>query len=388
MLAAADGRAAESNTKLTAAALLNFAFCVLTLYLNKTKTTNSHYPIKQETTMIDLRSDTVTRPTPEMLKAMTEAETGDDVFAEDPTVNAFEVKMAEKFGMEAGLFVPSGTMSNQLCLKVLTEPGDEVIIDKLGHIFNYETGAASHLSSVQLHPLNGNRGKLSVDLIQSAIRPKNDWDPITKVIAVENTTNKGGGACYSKEELKAIKELADEHELFVHLDGARIWNAMVATRIEPEFFGTVADTISICFSKGLGAPVGSMMLASESHIKKARRFRKMWGGGMRQIGLLAAAADYAVENHLGLLKTDHDRAKKFAAETDRSEYFSADPENVETNIVLFDVNESDAISWVKKFSDNGVGVVPFGHKTIRATFHFQITDQEFEKVLDVVKTIV
>lgn len=337
--------------------------------------------------MIDLRSDTVTRPTPEMLKAMTEAETGDDVFAEDPTVNAFEVKMAEGFGMEAGLFVPSGTMSNQLCLKVLSEPGEEVIIDELGHIFNYETAAASHLSSVQLHPLKGDRGKLSVELIKSAIRPKNDWDPITSVIAVENTTNKGGGACYSKDELNAIKELADEHGLFVHLDGARIWNAMVATGLEPEFFGTVADTISICFSKGLGAPVGSMMLASKQRIKKARRFRKMWGGGMRQIGLLAAAADYAVDNHMGLLKTDHERAKKFAAEVNESDKFRADPDSVESNIVLFDVNEQDEATWVQKFSEKGVGVVPFGHKRIRATFHFQITAQEFEQVLDVVKSI-
>jgi len=245
--------------------------------------------------MIDLRSDTVTKPTPEMLKAMANAEVGDDVFGEDPTVNAFEQKMAAFFGMEAGLFVPSGTMSNQLCLHVLTSPGDEVVIDETGHVFNYETGAAAHLSSIQLRPLKGVNGKLNRELIEPALRPMNDWDPHTRVIALENTTNKGGGAFYSKEELIEISNLADRHELFLHLDGARIWNAMTASGIEPEFFGTIADTISICFSKGLGAPVGSMMLATENNIKKARRMRKMLGGGMRQIGLLAAAADYAVE---------------------------------------------------------------------------------------------
>lgn len=335
--------------------------------------------------MIDLRSDTVTRPTPEMLKAMTEAVVGDDVFAEDPTVNAFEAKMAEMFGMEAGLFVPSGTMSNQLCLAVLTVPGDEVIIDELGHVFNYETGAAAHLSSVQLRPLKGVRGKLSRELAESAIRPKNDWDPFTRVIAVENTTNKGGGACYSKEELIALSNLADEHGIFLHLDGARIWNAMTKTGIEPAFFGSVADTISICFSKGLGAPVGSMMLASQEHIKKAIRLRKMWGGGMRQIGLLAAAADYAVENHYPLMRDDHRRAKLLAEVISNHPAFDIDLSTVETNIILFDVKTGRAEDALNKFAEAGVGMVPFGPKTIRATFHFQVGDKDLKKVIEVVE---
>jgi len=335
--------------------------------------------------MIDLRSDTVTIPTPEMLKSMTSAEVGDDVFGEDPTINRFEQKMADMFGMEAGLFVPSGTMSNQLCINVGTDPGDEVIIDKLGHVFNYESTAAAHLSSIQLRPLEGSRGKLTPDLIEPAIRTKNEWDPHTRVIAVENTTNKGGGACYTKNELQEIRQLADQHNLAVHLDGARIWNAMTATGIEPEFFGTVSDTISICFSKGLGAPVGSMMLSSKEHKRKARRLRKMWGGGMRQTGLLAAAADHAVEHHWPLMRKDHERALAFAETINRSPHFSVNLETAESNIILFDTVDKLATEWVEIFSEHGIGVVPFGKNTIRATFHFQVSDHEFRKLIDIVE---
>lgn len=335
--------------------------------------------------MIDLRSDTVTRPTPEMLNAMTSAKLGDDVFAEDPTVNAFEQKIAAMFGMEAGLFVPSGTMSNQLCVNVLTEPGDEVIIDELGHVFNYESGAAAHLSSVQLRPLKGLRGKLEPNQIEQAIRAKNDWDPFSKVVAIENTTNKGGGAYYTQKELLAIRKVADDHGLFVHLDGARIWNALVESGIEASFFGTIADTISVCFSKGLGAPVGSMMLASGDHIKKARRVRKMWGGGMRQVGLLAAAADYGVDHHFELMKKDHDRAREFAKAVSENEAFVIDLQSVDTNIVLFDVADGNAETVLSYFSDNGVGMVPFGPKTVRTTFHFQITDEEVNRVMELVQ---
>ncbi len=336
--------------------------------------------------MIDLRSDTVTKPTPEMLKFMTEAEVGDDVFESDPTVNAFQKKMAEMFGMEAGLFVPSGTMSNQLCVSVLTQPGDEIIIDELGHIFNYEGGAASYLSSVQIRPVKGVRGKLNRETVEGAIRTYNDWDPHTRVIAVENTTNKGGGACYSREVLIELSNLADEHGLHFHLDGARIWNAMTATGIEPEFFGSVADTISICFSKGLGAPVGSMMLASEDQIKKARRLRKMWGGGMRQVGLLAAAADYAVENHFPLMKEDHRRAKKLAEAVSENPNFKIDLNTVESNIVIFDTVDEAAVDVLKKFEEKGIVMIPFGPNTIRATFHFQVGDEDLERVLDMIKS--
>jgi len=337
--------------------------------------------------MIDLRSDTVTRPTEPMLKAMISAETGDDVFREDPTLIRFEKKMAGLFGKEAGLFVPSGTMSNQLCLKVLTGPGEEVIIDELGHVFNYETGAAAHLSSVQIRPLKGDRGKLTTGLISGAIRTRNDWDPITSVIAVENTTNKGGGVCYTKTELSAIRHLADENNLFVHLDGARIWNAITATGIEPGFFGTVSDTISICFSKGLGAPVGSMMLASAKRIEKARRFRKMFGGGMRQAGLLAAAADYAVENHWELLENDHKRAAKLAEAISEKNGLGIDPDTVETNIVIFDVIDHSAEYVLKQLAGESVMMVPFGPKTIRATFHFQVDDADLQKTIGAIRNL-
>ena len=334
--------------------------------------------------MIDLRSDTVTRPTPEMRRAMMEAPVGDDVFAEDPTAIKFQERMASMFGMEAGLFVPSGTMSNQLCLYMVTNPGDEVIVDELGHIYNYEGGAASVLSGVQLRTLRGRRGKITPELIEPAIRTTHEWDPWTRVIAVENTTNKGGGATYSREELLAIRDVADRHKLILHLDGARIWNAMTATGIEPSFFGTIADTLSICFSKGLGAPVGSMMLASKELVTKARRFRKMWGGGMRQIGILAAAADYAVDHHFPLMSEDHRRAREFAAAVHESEAFEIDLSAVETNIVLFDVKNGTASDAVHAFSELGIGFSVFGHQTIRATFHFQISDEDLKKVNDAV----
>lgn len=334
--------------------------------------------------MIDLRSDTITRPTAGMLKAMSDAVVGDDVFAEDPTVNQFQSEMAELFGMEAGLFVPSGTMSNQLCLHLLTDPGDEVIIDELGHVFNYETGAAAHLSSIQLRPIKGVNGKLSKELIEPVIRTQNEWDPLTRVIAIENSTNKGGGAFYTKEELIEISNLASQHDIAVHLDGARIWNAMVASGIEAEFFGSVADTISICFSKGLGAPIGSMMLSDEKTVLAARRIRKMWGGGMRQTGLLAAAAKYGYQNHFSLIEEDHRRAKEFARVIAEHPAFSIDSETVLTNIVLFDVNEGSVPTVLDSFYEYGVQMIPFGPKTIRATFHFQVDDEDLAKVIDVV----
>lgn len=337
--------------------------------------------------MIDLRSDTVTKPTLGMLEYMMDAEVGDDVFSEDPTTNRFEEKIADMFGMQAGLFVPSGTMGNQLCLQVLTNPGDEVIIDHLGHIFNYETGAAAHLSSVQLHPLIGTRGKLTAGMVEQAVRATNDWDPHSRVVALENTTNKGGGAFYQKEELLAIRKVADKHGLAVHLDGARIWNAMVESKIEPKFFGTIADTISVCFSKGLGAPVGSMILASKENIRKARRARKMWGGGMRQTGLLAAAADYAVMHHQSYLKKDHENARRFARAVSELTQFEINISDVETNIVLFDVKNGDVEGVIKYLGNHSVGMTRFGEKTIRAVFHFQISEEEIDFVIEMMNEI-
>ncbi len=322
-----------------------------------------------------------------MRKVMAEAVVGDDVFGEDETTNNFQQKIAGMFGMEAGLFVPSGTMSNQLAVNVLTEPGDEVIIDETGHIFNYEATAASLLSSVQLHPVSGKNGVLTPEIIEPAIRPKHDWDPYTRVIELENTTNKGGGVCYTRENLKAIRKLADDHGLFIHLDGARIWNASAASGIELSFFGTIADTMSVCFSKGLGAPVGSMLLSTKAHIDKARRMRKMMGGGMRQIGILTAAADYAVEHHFPLLKLDHERARRFAEAVATCSQLEIDLGRAETNIIIFDVKNESAASALKKLAAENIFMSEFGPKTIRATFHLQTGDNDLDVVIDSMKKI-
>jgi len=330
--------------------------------------------------MIDLRSDTVTKPTPEMRKVIAEARVGDDVFHEDPSVNELEQKIADKFGFEAGLFVPSGTMANQLSINILTKQGDEVLIEEKGHIFNYESTAAAHLSSVLLRTIRGQKGKLSVDLIKDAVRGSHDWDPRTKVIALENSTNKGGGCCYTENELLELRAFADQNGLSVHLDGARIWNAMTATQTDPVFYSKVADTLSVCFSKGLGAPIGSMVLSSAEKIAEARRMRKMWGGGMRQVGLLAAAADYAVEHHLPLLKEDHRRACELAEVISECSQLAIDLDSVETNILIFDLREKSAEVAVDKLQEEGIGLVPFGPQTLRATFHFQITDEDVEQV--------
>ncbi len=337
--------------------------------------------------MIDLRSDTVTTPTAEMRQAMAKAEVGDDVFQEDPTVNKLEEKVAQLFGFEAGLFVPSGTMANQLSINILTDQGDEVLIEETGHIFNYESTASAHLSSVLLKTLNGNKGKLSVDLLNNQVRGSHDWDPKTKVIALENSTNKGGGCCYSDRELTEIRSFADKHDLRVHLDGARIWNAMTATETDPNFYSSIADTLSVAFSKGLGAPVGSMVLSSQENISEARRMRKMWGGGMRQIGILAAAADYAIDHHYPLLQDDHRRASELAQTIAECSQLTIDLDSVETNILIFDVKGQSAESVVDQLKENGIRLVPFGPQTLRATFHFQITDEDLDVVQSAFKEL-
>lgn len=337
--------------------------------------------------MIDLRSDTVTKPTAGMRKAMAEAEVGDDVFKEDPTVNAFQAKMAALFGMESGLFVPSGTMGNQLALNLLTRPCDEVIIDKLGHIFNYESAAAGLISSIQLQTLTGTNGILDAEQISRAIRNKNDWDPQTSVIALENSANKGGGTCYTRDGLLAIRKLADEHGLSIHLDGARIWNAAIATGLDLDFFGSLSDTISVCFSKGLGAPVGSMLLGSGEVIKRGYRMRKTLGGGMRQVGILAAAAEYAVDNHFHMLSEDHRRAKRLAEVLTEMDAFVINPDKVETNIVLFDVKNGSPDEILSGLATNGIHMAPFGPQTIRATFHFEIDDKALDEVIRVFRKL-
>lgn len=326
--------------------------------------------------VLDLRSDTVTQPTEGMREVMRNASVGDDVFREDPTMNAFEQKIAAMFGMEAGLFVPSGTMGNQMALNLLTKPGDEVICDQTAHIFNYESAAAGFLSGIQLRTISGRYGIMAPSDIEAAIRPCNDWDPHSSVIALENSANKGGGACYCKQELMAIRNLADEYHLSVHLDGARIWNAAIATETELSFYGSIADTMSVCFSKGLGAPVGSMILGDLELITRARRLRKMLGGGMRQVGILAAAADYAVEHHFELLKEDHKRARSLGKTIMQCSKLHIDINSIRTNILLFDVKNLKATEALLMLEKEGILMVPFGPQTIRAVFHFQITDDD------------
>lgn len=335
--------------------------------------------------MIDLRSDTVTKPTPEMLEAMTSAEVGDDVFGEDPTVNKLEEKIASLFGMGAGLFVPSGTMSNQLAVKVLTGIGDEVLMDEQSHIFNYESTAAALLSSVQIHPLKGKYGKLNPPLIHDALRGGQDWEPNPAAVVLENSTNKGGGACYNRDELETIKETASSLNLRIHLDGARVWNAITATGVEAHFFGDIADTMTVCFSKGLGAPVGSMLLSNKERIRRARKFRKMMGGGMRQVGILAAAADYAVDHHWPLMKEDHRRARRLAETIANCSDLKINLDRVQTNIIIFDVKNGTAEDALERLKSEDVLMVPFGPKTIRATFHYQVDDEGLDKAQEALK---
>lgn len=333
-----------------------------------------------------MRSDTVTQPTGAMWDAMHKAPVGDDVFGEDPGMNALEERVAGMFGMEAGVFVPSGTMGNQIGLKVHTQPADEVIIDADAHIFNSEGAAGGLISGVQLRPLHGTRGILNADLVASAIRSRNDWDPRTRVVALENTANMGGGTCYSLESIRQIYHITREHDLALHMDGARIWNAAIATGVNLKEFGRYCDTISVCFSKGLGAPVGSMIIGDNSVMKKARRYRKLLGGGMRQAGMLAAAANHALDEHFERLKEDHRRACKLAEVLAESTSFEINPDHVDTNILLFKVSNGNTEQVLKWFSDQGIAMIPFGPGVIRATFHLHITDEDLQKVINAARS--
>lgn len=333
--------------------------------------------------MIDLRSDTVTRPTPEMRQVMAGAEVGDDVFREDPVVNRFERKVAARFGMADGLFVPSGTMGNQLALNLLTDPCDEVLIEETAHVFNFEGAAAGLLSGIQLRTLPGQNGLLEASQLEQALRPHNDWDPRISVVSLENSANKGGGTCYTADTLKQVREKCDHYGWYLHLDGARIWNAALYSELDLSFYGQLSDTMSVCFSKGLGAPVGSMLLGSEELVRRGRRMRKIMGGGMRQAGLLAAAADHALEQHYPLLEEDHRRARELAQVLGELNSFRIDPQMVQTNILLFDVVKGSVDETLDILEQDGIGMVPFGPQTIRAVFHFEIGDEELKHVMSV-----
>jgi threonine aldolase len=332
---------------------------------------------------IDLRSDTVTKPTPAMRKAMAEAEVGDDVFGEDPTVNALQEKVANLLGKEAALFVPSGTMANQLSIKSHTQPGDEVIIEASSHPYNFEGGAGAALSGIQFQCLKGSRGIVEASQVEEGIRPADHHFAITRLICLENTHNRGGGSIYPLENMAEIYRLAKSRELFVHLDGARLWNASVATGIKPHEYAQWADSVSVCLSKGLGAPIGSLVASSKGFIDRVHRFRKMFGGGMRQVGIIAAAGIFALDHHIERLREDHQNAKRLAVSLKELKGVSIDPKHVETNIVIFDVADTGmaATQVAEAMKKEGILIHAFGKMQIRLVTHLDVTADDIEKAL-------
>ena len=336
---------------------------------------------------IDLRSDTVTKPSPEMRKAMYEAEVGDDVFKEDPTVNKLEEYVADLLGKEAALYVSSGVMGNQICLNVLTEPGDEVICDREAHIFNYESGSPSRLSGIQIYPLEGKLGILAAEQVEPYIRTTAYHMPRTKVIEVENTHNRAGGTIWPVENIVSLKNLAKKHNLYFHLDGARIWNACVETGLSPKDYAQHFDTVSCCFSKGLGAPIGSAITGSKEFIQEAYRVRKAWGGGMRQVGILAAAALYAVKNNRERLKEDHLRAKKLADRIKLNLNLEINMEAVQTNILLFKPLNMTPAEGLKRCKEKGLILTPGTIDSLRAVTHLDVDDNDIENAAKIIDEV-
>jgi threonine aldolase len=334
---------------------------------------------------IELRSDTFTKPTPAMLEAMFTAQVGDDVFEEDPTVKMLEDKTAQLFGYKAALFCTSGTMTNQIGINVHVRQGDEVICDALSHIYLYEGGGIAANSSASVNLLQGNRGRLTAEQISEAIQPDNLHHPISRLISLENTVNKGGGAYYQLAEIQKIKEVCEINNIPLHLDGARIFNALVETGESPVEYGKLFDSMSVCLSKGLGTPVGSVLLGTSDFIKKARRVRKRFGGGWRQAGFLAAAGIYALDNNIYRLKEDHARAKEIGnIMSDLPEIEEVFP--VDTNIVIFRLNEKIlANDYVQQLDAKGIKAVTFGKHLVRFVTHLDFTDEHLgafrEKIL-------
>jgi threonine aldolase len=332
--------------------------------------------------MIDLRSDTVTTPTDGMRKAMARAEVGDDVYGEDPTVNQLQDMAAALLGKRAALFVPSGTMANQLAIRSQTQPGQEVIVESKCHIVRYEQGAAGALAGVQLHWVTGERGIMTADQVETAIRPKDAHSIPTALICLENTHNAGGGTIYPLSTIEKIRAVAAKHGVPMHLDGARLFNAVAATTLPPASYAQHFETVSMCLSKGLGAPVGSLLISSDPQIiDRARRFRRMYGGAMRQAGILAAAGIYALEHHVARLKDDHDHAKKLARLLQQIPSVQIAPQHVETNIVIFDVidhlrSPAELVAALKK---QGVLINAIGGRSFRAVTHLNVSAKQIDE---------
>ena len=333
------------------------------------------------TAIIDLRSDTVTKPTKEMLQAMLQAEVGDDVFGEDPTVNELEEYAADLFGKEAALFCPSGTMSNQIALRLHTQPGDEVICDIHSHVYHYETGGMAVHSGIQPKLIHTTDGILSAEMIELNINPEYDWLTRSSLVVIENTCNRAGGTYYSLEGIKAIYDLCKKRKLKLHIDGARIFNAIVENDYSAQDIGKYCDTISVCLSKGLGAPVGTLLIGNKDDIKRARRIRKQMGGGMRQVGILAAAGLYALKHHIQGLKQDHIRAKQIHT-TLINLHFIKSVKPVYTNIIIFELKENVSPLQFEQFLlQNNIKVSSFGKHTIRIVTHRDITDEMINHVV-------
>ncbi len=336
--------------------------------------------------LIDLRSDTVTKPDEAMMKAMLSAKVGDDVFAEDETINNLQSYAANLFGKEAALFCPSGTMTNQIAIKVHTEPGDELLCDVNSHIYNYEGGGISFNSGVQAKLLTGNEGKLTANLIEENINGNYDWLTRTSLVCLENTVNKAGGSIYDVSEIKPITEVCKTKKLKLHLDGARVFNALVETGNDPKAVGQCFDSISICLSKGLGAPVGSLLLGDADFIKQARRLRKVFGGGMRQAGFLAAAGLYALENNVQRLKEDHKKAKELGTVLKNCSYVN-NVLNVYSNIVIFNLKPEryNGEQFEALLSKKNIKTAVFGKNTVRIVTHLDYTDEMHASVLKVLQ---
>ncbi len=335
--------------------------------------------------MIDLRSDTVTRPSPQMLAAMMTAEVGDDVFQEDPTINELHRKAAAMFDMEQALFCPSGTMTNQLAIQCHTQPGDEVICDRLSHVYHYEGGGIARNSGASVRLLSGDRGRFLDDDLLANINPDDIHHPISKLVVIENTCNKGGGSYWNIESIRGIRHACSDNDLKLHLDGARLFNALTETGESSADYGALFDSISICLSKGLGAPVGSLLIGTGDFIDQARRTRKVWGGGMRQAGYLAAAGIYALDNNIERLGEDHRRAKILGDEVSALP-FVKEVMPVDTNIVIFSLNaDVNADDLIDTLADSGIQVIDMGHQLIRMVTHLDFDDAMLEQVVKILK---
>lgn len=337
--------------------------------------------------IIDFRSDTVTKPTQGMLQAMMTAKVGDDVFGEDPSINELEQTSAAMFGMDAGLFCPSGTMTNQIAIKCHTQPGNEVICDEDSHVYQYEGGGIAFNSAASVKLLHGDRGRINAEQVKAAINHDDDHKAHSSLVCLENTSNRGGGSCYDFNEIKKIKQVCRENDLAFHLDGARLWNAMVAKNETPKQYGETFDSISICLSKGLGCPVGSVLIGKKDFIKKARRIRKVFGGGMRQAGFMAAAGLYALKNNIERLKEDHDHAKQIGEALAKTS-IAKSVLPIETNIIIFEtVNSTTAPEIVEKLKEKNILCYAIAPDRVRFVVHLDITKKMVDKTIEIIKAI-